>query len=183
MDITKQEVIDRLNYDPLTGDFTWKRRNDLQSKSWNTRFAGKKAGSRLVSKKNGDGSARAVYWKISLNDKPYLAHRLAWLIMTGNPPDDQIDHRDGDTLNNSFENLRECSNSQNSQNTRSRGATSSFKGVSLNQYGRWYAQLKHHGQHLLCKTFADEVEAAKAYDMAAIKAFGSFARLNFPLSP
>lgn len=96
--------------------------------------------------------------------------------------DKVIDHIDGNQLNNSLENLRECTNAQNMLNSRSRkGSTSSYKGVSFeNQTKRWRAQIVLNGKHTSIGRFDDEINAAIAYDRKATQLFGKFARLNFP---
>jgi hypothetical protein len=96
---------------------------------------------------------------------------------------DVVDHIDGDRLNNQRVNLRVCSQAENTRNRLKAGGTSRFKGVSLTA-GRkkkpWRAQIRS-GDRVRCLGyFADEAEAARAYDAAAVKTFGAFGRLNFP---
>ena len=90
-----------------------------------------------------------------------------------------VDHKDGDSLNNQFENLRPTDYRGNNRNVRKQPGTSSFfKGVCWSQ-GRWQAMLSVNKKGLYLGRFCDELEAAKAYDAAAKKYFGEFARLNF----
>lgn len=92
----------------------------------------------------------------------------------------QVDHIDCNKLNNQKSNLRPASNSQNQRNTVSRGA-SMYKGVSwCNTYKKWRAAIKSFGVSFHIGMFVVEIEAAKAYDAAAIIHHGEFARLNFP---
>lgn len=95
------------------------------------------------------------------------------------------DHRDGDGLNNRRSNLRQCTDTQNKQNSRRRigNLTSRFRGVSLKrESGRWRAAIGGGAKRtkLYLGTFKSEEEAARVYDAAALKHFGEFARLNFP---
>jgi hypothetical protein len=105
--------------------------------------------------------------------------RMHRLIMSA-PKGMEVDHRDGDGLNNRRNNLRVCTKAQNLTNQRpQKGTSSRFKGVYRNKRDRqWQAYIKVNGKrkHLGC--FASEVEAAKAYNNAAIQFHGEFAWLN-----
>jgi len=91
-----------------------------------------------------------------------------------------VDHRDGDTLNNTKSNLRICTNAENSRNSKApKNNTTGFKGVSI-QNGRIYGRIKFEGRDIHLGRFDSIQDAAIAYDEAAIKYFGEFARLNFP---
>ena len=93
------------------------------------------------------------------------------------PGCDDIDHRDRDGLNNTRANLRPATRSLNNGNAAPQvGRSSRYKGVRwYKQTRRWTARV---GQ-LHVGYFHDEVDAALAYDMAAIETFGAFARPNF----
>ncbi len=104
-------------------------------------------------------------------------HRL----IMGNPPGKMVDHRDGNTLDNRRQNLRMSSALENSRNMRRKSTTSQFKGVSwATKEGKWRAQIRIVGRSLHLGFFADQSEAARAYNDAAEKHFGEFARLNEP---
>lgn len=101
-----------------------------------------------------------------------------------NAPDGvEIDHENGDGLDNQKENLRSATHRQNLCNRRKQSGTSSqFKGVSWYAAGKkWSAYIKTNQSKLHLGYFSDETAAARAYDAAAEKHFGPFARLNFPL--
>lgn len=93
----------------------------------------------------------------------------------------QIDHRDGNTLDNRRRNLRACTSLQNSQNRKPhKNSSSIFKGVGLVKItGKWRAQIMHRGKKFYLGSFCNETDAAKAYDKAAERLFGDFAYLNF----
>lgn len=98
------------------------------------------------------------------------------------PPDGMVvDHINGDTLDNRRENLRVCTSAENIRNAGigRRSKTSRFKGVHLDK-GLWVASAMFNYKKRIIGRFADEEEAAKAYDAFARECFGEFARLNFP---
>jgi hypothetical protein len=98
-------------------------------------------------------------------------------------PGKLIDHRDGNGLNNRRNNLRIATTAGNAQNCRKqvRPTSSRFKGVSWSKkYGRWVVFVCSNNRNKFFGNFDDEVEAGKAYDEAALRLFGEFARLNFP---
>ena len=150
------------------GLFFWKpRQNDPK---FNNRFAGKEA---LCEIRN-DG-----YLGGRVNGERLLAHRVVWYFETGNWPNKQIDHIDGNPKNNKFENLREASNAENSRNSKSRKGSSKYKGIYWrSDKSLWRVQLMIDGKRKEIGHFKDEKEAARAYNLAAIEHFGEFAWVN-----
>ena len=94
----------------------------------------------------------------------------------------QIDHINGNGLDNRKVNLRICNHSQNQQNRAKRGNKSSrFKGVDWNKSTkRWRVRICINRKRIHIGRYHDEVRAAQAYDQKAVELFGEFARLNFP---
>lgn len=92
----------------------------------------------------------------------------------------QIDHVDGNGLNNQRSNLRFATTQQNMANRQAMsGGSSSYKGVHWDKRTqKWRAQISVNGKQRHLGVFTDELEAAQAYDKAALEAHGEFARLN-----
>jgi hypothetical protein len=91
-----------------------------------------------------------------------------------------VDHIDGDRLNNQRANLRQCTRRQNLQNqTKKRGHTSQYKGVYwLKANQKWRAKIVVSGRSKCLGLFMREADAANAYDVAAKQYFGEFACIN-----
>lgn len=93
------------------------------------------------------------------------------------------DHINGDGLDNRRQNLQAVTHANNIRKAPQvhQGATSRFRGVCLLPKGSkpWLMQLRGNGRRVTGR-FATEIEAAKAYDAAALEHHGRFAVLNFP---
>jgi hypothetical protein len=98
------------------------------------------------------------------------------------PPGLCVDHKNNDSLDNRRENLRLATRSQNMQNRPKRkNTTSKYIGVHfVKATGKWDARIRYEGKLILLGRFDSEIDAARAYDAAARKYHGEFARLNFP---
>jgi hypothetical protein len=120
-----------------------------------------------------------TWYAVRSNNHALLMHR----ILIDAPRGSEVDHWNGNGLDNRRSNLRLSTKSTNQQNSakQRRVCRSRFKGVCWSKSAKkWVAYIKLDGrqQHLGC--FAEELEAAHAYDSAARRLFGEFARLNFP---
>lgn len=93
----------------------------------------------------------------------------------------QVDHRDGDGLNNIETNLRFATNQQNAINRNAWGP--GLKGVQQVRPGCFQAKITIDRRKHCLGSFKSEIEAALAYDRAAKQWHGEFANLNFPDSP
>jgi hypothetical protein len=90
-----------------------------------------------------------------------------------------VDHRDGDGLNNQRTNLRPATRHQNMQNMKAVIGSSKYKGVHRpSGRNKWVAQIRVNDRVQTLGRFETENEAALAYNAAALKYFGEFARLN-----
>ena len=162
-EITMFRVFELLDYNPETGNFTWKinRRGRRQP--------GMAAGC-----VNTNG-----YVRISIDYRLYNAQRLAWLFTTGKWPTKLIDHIDGNPANNCAANLRECDYIQNGANRKISSAnTSGYKGVSkIKSTGKWGAWIKVAGKSKnLGANFNTPEEAHEAYKKASDQMHGKFGR-------
>ncbi|MGA2679201.1 MAG: HNH endonuclease [Sedimentisphaerales bacterium] len=100
-----------------------------------------------------------------------------------NPPAGLVvDHRNCDGLDNRKDNLRFATHAQNTRNRRKKkNGSSQFLGVYFNkEKSTWDSQLRHNEKRIWVGRFKTEIDAARAYDAAARKYHGEFARLNFP---
>ena len=124
------------------------------------------------------------YRDITINSKHYLAHRVIFLYHHGYIPK-ELDHIDGNSLNNHIENLRVVTHPQNCMNqkktkTYNGKATSSiYKGVTWFKHNnKWGAHIKINGKLKHLGLFISETGAARAYNEAAIEEYGEYAMLN-----
>jgi hypothetical protein len=160
--LTAERLRNLLHYDPHTGQFTW---------------LAKARGGVTVGYVTGYRSKRGDI-VITVDYVQRKAHRLAWLYMTGEWPKEDIDHKNGNSADNRWVNLREATVSQNLANQRIRSNnTSGFKGVTWDKAKRkWAAQIRVKGRHIHIGRFASAEEAHSAYCDAAKRHFGEFAR-------
>jgi hypothetical protein len=93
-----------------------------------------------------------------------------------------VDHEDGSGLNNQRTNLRPATHAENIRNSRkdSDAITSKYRGVYRQKGKKFRAQIMFNDTRKHLGMFVNEKDAARAYDAAALKYCGEFARLNFP---
>lgn len=165
-DLPVAYVREALDYDPATGLLVWKVRSDM-APQWNGKFAGKIAGTI-----NDRG-----YVVISINNKDFRAHRIAWAIVTGEWPKDEIDHKNLVKSENWWDNLRPSTHVQNNQNKPAQSnSQSGFKGVSWCKITKTYVVRMRVGKSYPILGRAATPEAAHAiYIEAATKHRGEFA--------
>lgn len=112
------------------------------------------------------------YAKATIKGEQVLLHRF----LMEAPANMLVDHVDGDGLNCLRVNMRLCTRTENNRNKSPVGL---YKGVKY-QKGRWYARIMFQGREISLGGHSSMEEAARAYDLAAKRLFGDFARLNFP---
>ena len=166
--LTAEKLRELLDYDPMTGVFTWRAKEPVTAalRAWNTKWAGKAA-----------GSTKAGRIKIKISGIFYRAHRLAWLYVYGQWPEGLLDHRDQDDSNNRIRNLRSATNAQNVVNSPPRRTgTSGARGVTWNKRARkWQAAICVSGKSLYLGCYAEKADAAEAFANAAALHYGEFA--------
>lgn len=150
-----------LSYDQITGVIKWKKRR-----------RGIRLGSEAGKTTNG------VYRKIKFNGALLKYHRVAWAIYYGEWPNGHIDHIDGDGLNNSISNLRQCNQSQNSRNMKMTSAnTSGVKGITWHKKAnKWMAQIMLNRKNHYIGLFEDILDAEIAVVNSRKILHGEFAR-------
>jgi hypothetical protein len=165
--LTQERLKQLLDYSPDTGLFYWRvTRSGVK--------AGRAAGH----------TTEAGYIRITIEGRRYLAHVLAVLFMTGEFPQGQVDHRDLNTGNNIWSNLRVTTQSLNCANCRPRSTNKiGLKGV-VRKNGKakrtkpFVAQITVNQKTRCIGYFATPEEAHQAYLAEAHKAFGQFARAS-----
>lgn len=159
--ITQRELKELLHYNPDTGHFTWAKGRQ-----------GVAAGSRA-----GTATPKG-YIRIQLRKKNWMAHRLAWLWMTGEWPAAEVDHKDTDRGNNRWDNLRLATHTENQWNTGVRADNvSGSKGVTRPRgRTRWHAYITEGGRRRFLGSFPTVEEANQAAIAARQAAHGEFAR-------
>ena len=151
-------------YDPETGEFIrLQETNSHRGRAKVGGVAGSNSGERYI--------------RIGIDGQVYRAHRLAWFYMTGEWPENGVDHEDLDPSNNRWSNLRPATQSQNAVNTRKRrDNTSGFKGVCKTPSGTWQAVIWVKQRKICLGTFTTPQEAFSAYQLAAEEHFGKYHR-------
>lgn len=171
-----------LRYELDTGRLFWKERGvewfasgvypaSHNCAKWNTRYAGAEAFTTV------DTSG---YRCGRIFDQLYQAHRIIWAIVHGREPTAEIDHANGDKLDNRPENLRESDRSGNNCNKHAQSNNKSgFKGVRYIPATQSFdAAIQHNGRRHYLGRFLTAEAAHDAYCNKAAELHGEFARTN-----
>lgn len=166
-DFSKEELRMLLDYDPETGVVRWKRRersmfpSDRSFNTYNTRFAGRRAGSLWTDYRG--YQCRMIF----IMGKTRKEHRIIWAWMQGDPVPVEIDHINQDATDNRWKNLRGSSRINNVRNTSKRKDNSSgVTGVSWCKRSRkWLARCSLNGKNKHLGYFSDlDVAAMEAME-------------------
>jgi hypothetical protein len=176
-DITPEIVAQSLEYNPNTGLFIWRTRprhhfvDSRTMNSWNARYSNTEAGKRR--KKDG----RLTIFIMGI---PFLANRLAYVIMMGVWPTYEVDHYNNDPTDDRWDNLRHATHAQNGRNQkRPKNNTTGYKGVVKRKYnGRYQASIGVGNKRIILGTFDTAEQAHEAYCKAAAELHGEFARTS-----
>lgn len=148
--LTVEKLRRVLDYDARTGILTWREKPSVAVK------VGDAAGSK---------DARG-YVRIGIENTVHAAHRLAWMHHTGQEPEGEIDHINGNKSDNRIDNLRDVPREINRQNLQRprRHNKSGILGVAIGQRpGTWNAHISHGGKQIHLGTFDSPKEASDAY--------------------
>jgi hypothetical protein len=153
--LTQDRLKYLLTYNKDTGNFTWNL--DVANISKGS-FAGWVSGK--------------LYVQIGIDRKVYEAQILAWLYVTGKFPENEIDHKDTNSLNNRWDNLREVTHAQNHANILTEPGQYGYYGVRRRGNNRWWSQIKVNGISHYLGMFKTPQQAELAYLEAREKFFG-----------
>lgn len=146
--LTAERLREVLDYDPMTGVFTTRIKRQ-----------GSKVGiSPGYTKENG-------YSYMHIDMVSYMTHRLVWLWVNGSWPVGEIDHIDGNKLNNRIMNLRDVDRAMNTQNVKKARRNNKSSGLlgAYRKGNRWQAQIRIGGVGTTLGTFSTPEEAHAAY--------------------
>lgn len=159
--ISQERLKEVLDYNPCTGIFTWMIRIGARAN------IGVKPGT----VDNGG------YLKIVINGQAFMAHRLAWIyVYGGDISSSEVDHINGDRLDNRIENLRLANRNENSWNQKIKASnTSGVKGVSWDKTAKkWRAQCMVNGVKCFIGRFNSISDAERAVVSFREKFHGKF---------
>lgn len=155
--VSHARLLELFSYDPDTGIFT-----RLKT------VCGGKSNKGDIAGTSTDSSGYPI---IKIDQHTYKAHRLAVFYMTEEWPPEEVDHRDGDTRNNKWDNLNPVTKSENQKNRKQSILNKSgFTGVYWRKDARkWRAQVNSDGKRINLGTYADINDAIAARKAANIE--------------
>lgn len=163
---THEELLTWLDCNPATGKLVWIARPTLKGRA----IIGEEAGTLLCRK------GIPQYFHTQIKGCRLKNHRLIWFYMTGDWPKQQIDHINGNGLDNRWANLREASPGENSRNRNQKVTSKNMKGTTKVKSGKWLAQINYEGETIRIGLYETEEEAHYAYCKRAEELHGAFAK-------
>lgn len=165
---SQEELLRLFNYDPDSGVMSWRANPKHYGTASGKLGTVSSCGYLYVGVRDGHGA----------KFKTYIAHRIIWKMMTGEDPVDQIDHIDGDRLNNRWSNLRPADNGKNRWNSKlAKNNKSGVKGVCWDtSHRKWNAYISIGGKQSRLGRFDVLDDAAAVVNAVRINLHGDFAR-------
>jgi hypothetical protein len=160
----REYLLAAFEYQPETGELRWRWRDDVPKRT-NTLCAGRVAGTL-----SGNGYLVVKMWR-----RMHLVHRIIFKMLNGYEPI-QVDHRDGDRINNRPGNLRAADSALNNRNRSRRRGKALPKGVHLGRPGKFRARLMVNGRRVDFGTFDRAEEAASAVRAGVAAHHGEYGR-------
>jgi hypothetical protein len=161
MKIAVEELKLKFRYEPDTGHIYWIE-----------------AGKGKIKKKPAGTKTNTGYMMIMIDKKRYYSHRLAWALHHGRWPNDQVDHINGNKIDNRIINLREATNAENGKNYGfNKSNTSGIKGVSWCKCtNKWRAMIKVNNTKKCLGRYDTVEQAAYVRKQAEDRYFGEWGR-------
>lgn len=168
-------------HEPITGDFPFSEVLSLRESDgrlfWKVTTAnhaekiGKEAGYPLLPK-----GKNKSYWQIRMFGRTFRRSRVVFYMTHGRWPLPMVDHINGDSLDDRPDNLRECTPSQNTVNSRLKSRKHQLpRGVYPTKRGRYMARITVNGRSVSLGVFGTIEAAQSAYTQKRSEAFGEFA--------
>lgn len=154
MEHPSQEQLTRIfRVDLESGKLFWK-----EPPKNHPRLIGAEAGSPLPNQN------KKLYWRVKINRRPFKRGHIIYFLALGRWPVPCLDHRDGDSLNDSIHNLRAATITQNAWNHKRRSRRIKLPmGVRPLSSGRFSARIGYHGSQLSLGSFETPEQAQAAY--------------------
>ncbi|MGX9983927.1 HNH endonuclease [Methylobacterium fujisawaense] len=163
-EMTRERLLEMLRFEPETGRFFW-----IKPPRCHPEVNGKEAG---YAQRGTNGKD---YWHIKIDGGKYKRSHLVFLLRNGRFPFPCADHRDGNSLNDRPDNIREATIHQNNMNHQKRAKRSPLP-MGVRKLGsRFQARLAHNGRTNYLGTFATADEARAVYLLKRKECFGEFA--------
>lgn len=162
---TLEQLKARLHVDVVAGAVTW-----IDATKQHVGLNGKVAGSPRAN------HCGKQYWHVKVNGQPIKRSHIVFLFATGRWPVLQIDHINGNSLDDRISNLREASPTQNAWNHKTRAKASTCPmGVRKLPSGRFQARIAVEKRKVCIGTFDSEIQAEQAYQQKRKELFGEYA--------